>query len=209
MLVPANPALPVPNPLAPMRNTIHWLNPQQLNVTQLPYAVRPWLLDSGSLTQRLREASEGDFRVQLLSQTWQTPRFDEARLLGLAPRQQALVREVLLMCHNQPWVFARSIIPYTSLQGSLRFLRKLQDSALGALLFKDPNLHRSRFEICMLTLPHAQIPTSNSGAIYGRRSLFHLHRQPLSVAEFFLPACRLNPHHSCTLPLSTAHRIGL
>ena len=82
------------------------------------------LLDRGSLTARLIKASDGDFKVQLLEQSWQRPYLNESQLLGINPRHKALVREVLLICHDKPWVYARSVIPHNSLKGRLGFLRK-------------------------------------------------------------------------------------
>lgn len=168
-----------------------WKNCTELNRHELPVPVRQWLLDRGSLTARLIAASDGDFQVRVLKQSWRVPYFNEARVLGLKPRQQALVREVVLLCHGQPWVYARSVIPFSSLKSRLRFLRKLQNSALGALLFKDPKLRRSHFQVSQFDLPVADIPYQQAASVYGRRSLFHLYGQPLLVAEVFLPDCQL------------------
>src|SRR5690554_2832230 len=79
-----------------------------------PRALRPWLLDQGSLTAKLVARSGGDFRVQVLRQTVARPLLSEQRLLGMAAGRQALVREVLLLGHGEPWVFARSLVPLTS-----------------------------------------------------------------------------------------------
>lgn len=169
-----------------------WKNYTQLNQRQLPESIRHWLLDRSSLTARLIAASNGNFQVKVIEQSWRTPFLNESLLLGIKPRQKALIREVVLLCHGQPWVYARSVIPYSSLQGQLGFLRKLKDSALGALLFKDPNLQRSHFQINTISLPQAPIPFSEKTHVYGRRSLFHLYGKPLLVAEVFLPACQLH-----------------
>lgn len=156
---------------------------------QLPAAAKPWLLEKGSLTARLVAWSNGAFAVQRISQTWMVPSLDEAKALGLRPREMALIREVYLLCHGEPCVYARSVIPLKSLHGPLRFLKKLQNTSLGSLLFKDPYLARGEFEICNLNLPHFAIPCQTSAKIYGRRSVFKLYQQPILVSEFFLPAC--------------------
>lgn len=174
-----------------MFKTITWRDRRHLNQTQLPVSVGAWLLDKHSLTARLIKASQGDFRVELIQQSWRLPTADESKLLALKSREVALVREVLLICHGQPWVFARSVIPASSLRGKLGFLRKLKNSALGALLFKDPSLQRSHFEVARIQLPHPHIPVQSSANIYGRRSLFYWKNKPLLVAEIFLPNCRL------------------
>ena len=56
----------------------NWRNYRQIPQTQLPYQWRNWLLDRGSLTQRLISASKGDFRVELLNLGWQRPSISEA-----------------------------------------------------------------------------------------------------------------------------------
>ena len=88
-------------------------------------------LDKLHVPRKLRaKIRRGDFEVQVINQSWHLPTLDEAKLLGLKTRQKALIREVLLLCHGTPWVYARSVIPHPSLEGELRFLRKLKNSAL-------------------------------------------------------------------------------
>jgi chorismate lyase len=143
------------------------------------------LLDRGSLTERLIAVSDGQFRVEVLRQRWGVARADEARLLGLKPRQAALIREVILHGKHQPWVYARSILPAKSLNHSLRHLKRLGNKPLGAVLFSDPHLQRSDIEIARLDPQH--LPFGISQAVWGRRSVFFLHGQPLLVSEVFLP----------------------
>jgi chorismate lyase len=154
---------------------------------------RSWLLDQGSLTQRLINASNGAFQVRKLRQGWQQPTCSEARCLGLKPRQLAIVREVELLCHGEPWVYARSVFPQQTLIGRLRSLKKLDTRPLGALLFSDPTMKRTHFEVAALY--NAQLAnyfpndTDNSeNFAWGRRSLFFLDKKPILVAEVFLPA---------------------
>lgn len=169
-----------------------WRDCRRYNRVTLPAATARWLLDSGSLTARLIDASGGEFRVQVLSQRWRRPRPSERRLLGMAPRQVAIVREVALLCRGEPWVFARSVMPASSLTGRLRHLRKFKDSALGALLFSDPGMRRAPYEIARIDGSSAAIPERlrRDDALWGRRSCFFLDDKPLMVSEIFLPAFR-------------------
>lgn len=162
---------------------------------QLPASAKSWLLDEGSLTARLVKESQGHFAVQRLRQAWQVPELNERQALGLHTREVALVREVLLLCHQQPWVYARSILPQHSLTGSLRFLRHLDNRSLGSILFKNPHLQRDAFEICTLEKGSRHIPLAIEHRIYGRRSVFTLQEKPLLVSEFFLPACSMYQHN--------------
>lgn len=153
-----------------------------------PRALLPWLLAEGSLTRLLIAASDGDFRVQRIDQSWRRPTHSEARLLDLPIGQRALIREVVLWGRGEPWVYGRSILPVHTLGGDLRRLRRLQNSSLGALLFSYPQLHRAPFQLARIdgaTLPE---PARCDAPLWGRRSRFELRQRALIVSEVFLPA---------------------
>jgi chorismate lyase len=143
-----------------------------------------WLLDPGSLTKRLVALSEGRFQVEVLGQYWSRQHSrDLLQYFGPSVADQLMwSRQVVLKGQGVPWVSAHSLIPYSSLQGPLRRLCKLQNKPLGAFLFRHPTLVRDRLEI------------AKAGEGWGRRSMFHLFGKPLLVAEFFLPA--LLDHHN-------------
>jgi len=174
-----------------------WRSYARTPVATTPTALRSWLLDRGSLTQRLIDASDGEFRVEVLNQCMELPLLSEARALGIPARQRALVREVILYGCNEPWVYARSIIPVKTLSGRLKSLRTLDNRPLGALLFNDKTMQRGDIEIaCMNTESHLQpnLPQNIKGTIWGRRSVFYLDQKPLLVSEMFLPGFK--PYNS-------------
>ncbi len=155
-----------------------------------PRHLQPWLLDQGSLTAKLVRESRGDFRVSVRRQGLARPRLSERRALGLGTGRWALVREVVLWGEGQPWVFARSVIPLTSLTGRLRQLRRLQTRPLGGFLFAQPDLERGPIELSRMTPRNSSVPASLQGdeVLWGRRSIFRLEARPLLVSEVFLPA---------------------
>ncbi|MCW8886650.1 MAG: chorismate lyase [Motiliproteus sp.] len=141
---------------------------------------RQWLLDPGSLTARLVELSNNNFHVEVAFQGWGKPTLSEARALNIHPRQQVLIREVRLCGHGEPWVYARSVIPSSTLNGPLRILKTLGNKPLGALLFKDPTMKRKALETAVIPLTHEK------SEAWARRSVFLLRNQPLLVTEVFL-----------------------
>jgi chorismate--pyruvate lyase len=164
--------------------------------SRVPISWRNWLADAGSLTERLMQASDGNLRVSVLKQGFEVPRFSERQLLGLADRRRAMVREVVLYGNAQPWVFARSILPLTTLTGRLRKLRQLSNQPLGELLFKDPTMCREPVQVAYFDAGNRLLPPSVSSidqASWGRRSVFRLDKKPLLVAEVFLPD--FHPYH--------------
>lgn len=170
-----------------------WRTSYRLNRAQLPEPWRDWLLDRSSLTLRLQRTCSGQFHVEVLSQRMEPPMLSESRALNRPPQELALVRQVRLHCDNQPWVFARTVIPLPSLHGGLRQLALLGNKPLGAVLFADPTMQRSAVEVTrigqgkrLFAMATGDSPR-NASEIWGRRSVFTLQRQPLLVSEFFLP----------------------
>ena len=161
--------------------------------SRIPAGLSDWLLDRESLTLRLQQLCPGKFRVQVLSQVRDIPRLDEAQALGMMPREMAIVRQVLLLCGEQAWVYARTVIPVALLRGKLQRLAGLGTRPLGGVLFADPGMRRGTVELAEI-LPGQAVYAAATGhlrqrpaAIWGRRSVFRLSGKPLLVSEIFLP----------------------
>ena len=170
--------------------TLHWYNIGSLKMQlHCPKELHNWLQDNGSLTARLMAQSHREFKVEVLFQGFSHIRLDERRALGLNKHQATLIREVILYGNNQPWVFARSLLPLSSLTGRLRQLRKASRKPLGAFLFKQPHLQRSPIEIAKINQNQYYLPKylHNDQSVWGRRSVFYVDQKPLLVSEVFLP----------------------
>jgi len=168
----------------------HWQSYRRLPAYAVPARWRHWLLDRGSLTQRLVAASANQFRVRILTQGIAKPRRTEAKALGIPRHQLAVVREVILYGKNQPWVYARSVLPLSSLTGHLARLRKLDERPLGALLFADPSMRRGKLELANVQPSKVALPLELGifdTPLWGRRSVFYVADKPLLVSEIFLP----------------------
>lgn len=165
-----------------------WRPMARYSSAELPQDYRSWLIDDGSLTGRLIESGRGEFRVQRLYQGWQVPLPSECKLLSLPHRQVSLVREVALLLADRPVVFARSVFPVSSLSGSLAHLRRLQNTSLGAILFRHPGMHRCPFELVRMPGNSDYLPLALQQAepAWGRRSRFEIAGKRLMVSEVFL-----------------------
>lgn len=166
-----------------------------------PPTLRPWLGLRGSLTAALKQLSNGHFRVDVLRQYWGHPLHSESRALDIDPRALCLIREVILLGHGEPWVFARSILPERALYGSLRRLRRLDNRPLGEILFAHTRIQRGPIEAAHISPLHSHLPTLctlGTQPLWGRRSVFALDRRRLLVAELFLPGfpCQERPPYN-------------
>jgi chorismate--pyruvate lyase len=160
----------------------------------IPEGLHEWLLHKGSFMQRLKQQGIASSHIQVVCHAWQQPTFDERKILNIAHRQFALVREVIISSDQGVWMFARTVFPQQTLTGQERVLRHLKNRALGSKLFKDPTMHRSEFELAAITpdmdwyqkIKHFAVITAP--VLWARRSVFHLKNKPLLLAEVFLPA---------------------
>jgi chorismate--pyruvate lyase len=161
---------------------------------QIPACLRDWLLDAGSLTERLQRCCTAQFGVRVLDEGWQRPRVDEMRVLQLPLASLGWIRQVQLLCDSRHWVFARTVIPALTLSGTQRRLAYLGGRPLGAHLFADPGMRRGPVEVARIRPGQAMFAEALSGLrphpaeIWGRRSVFWLSNKPLLVTEVFLPA---------------------
>jgi chorismate--pyruvate lyase len=168
---------------------IFWQPLSAFESEQLPYFWYQWLSDRGSLTSSLVKASGNRFSVKVLSQREDVPLATEAQALNITVQTPVLVRQVILYGDHIPWVFARSIMPLTTLTGRVAELRNLDNQPLGARLFSDSSMSRETVEVAYFNAQELAVPigVSNSNAmLWGRRSVFRLDQKPLLVSEIFL-----------------------
>lgn len=175
--------------LFPVQMLANWQSP---DLQTLSDHLRDWLLDPSSLTARLKAHCQ-DFRVEVLGQEIITCGAAEAND-DIIAGEQVLVREVLLYCDDVPHVFARSLLPLSSLTGEQQKLAHLGTQSLGQVLFNHPDLLRKKIEVTAFNaqssvanlVNYLAMPTHQQ-PLWGRRSVFVLDAKPLMVAEVFLP----------------------
>ncbi len=169
------------------RRKVHWQRSQVALLKSHSPLLRDWLVDSGSLTRRLVKLCGDQFQVKVLSESRESPRFDESKVLLMRDGEQARIRQVLLCWGDVPLVYARTVIPLSSLCGAARRLAYLKGQPLGALLFSSKGLKRGAIQ---MTQAHSGVlsPELMDAPVWGRRSVFYLAEKPLLVSEFFLPS---------------------
>ena len=187
-----------------------WITVDYASIVHMPHAMRDWLLDSASLTLRIKSYCQnnqlGCFSVRLLSQGMAIPSNDEVQRLKIKNRRYALIREVVLYCGETPLIYARTVIPVNTLTGPQRRLGHLGSRPLGEFLFAQPELQRDVMEIAQVKPGHQLYDSAlnciaqNPGYFWARRSVFRLGKKPLLVAEVFLPEVTTKMHHHGFIP---------
>ena len=166
-----------------------WAEPDQFTIPSP--CLKNWLLDTGSLTEKLQSQC-ASFHLTLIGQRQANITPEEFQQV-CAP-QQALnqqewqVREVLLWGDNQPWVFARSIIPQKLCENDFV---NLNTKPLGQLIFNDERFMRLPFEVTNICPSEAfleQLHICSEMQLWGRRSAFSFEDLKMTVSEVFLPS---------------------
>lgn len=163
------------------------------NQLMIPEAIRPWLIETGSLTTKIKYLCADVFSVQLIDQTVRVSTHGEQQLLQLSSGDEVIVRQVYLFCGKTAVVYARSLIPVLALQDRFAALDKLGEKPLGEKIFSDPQLERSQIEWVLINsinpIYPAVVRTLNDKpeSVTGRRSLFYGAAKPILISEYFLP----------------------
>lgn len=166
--------------------------------------MRRWLLDDGSLTQHLLNTGR-TFSLERWEQRWEAPRLDERRLLHMALRERAMVRQIVMRLNGTAVVYARSVFPVSTLDGPLLRLRRLHNQSLGSFLFSRPDMRRGPFELALLDGCNGYLPSQlhQEGPAWARRSCFEVAGKALLVSEVFLQDF---PRWQSPIPLHRSRR---
>lgn len=165
-----------------------WYLRHQLFNQSIQASLYPWLFDASSLTARLIALHGSDFSVRVLSQQWQKLSAEESTAMALNHAHSALVRQVLLCAADKPLVYARTVIPATTIQGAQRRYASMGNRPLGAMLFADRTMRREAVQVAMLPENHAAHKYAETDkSVWGRRSVFRVAGKPILVSEYFLP----------------------
>lgn len=158
---------------------------------QPPADLSAWLLEKGSLTKRLRQTYGPALAVQLLFHYWKPAFAEECRSLKVEHHRYQLIREVMLHINGTPLVLARTVLPAQTIRIAHRNLSHLGTRPLGEVIFAYPDLElRQRYFSQTAVNIWTQTVQNRFGinqAVWGRRTLYAIHNQPLLVSEFFLP----------------------
>lgn len=116
----------------------------------------------------------------------------ERDLLSISRRQMALVREIKMGKGEQDWMFARTIVPLKTLQGSAKRIACLHQRPIGNILFGRNGATRSSMQVALTwQLPQTlvEMGIESDYPLWQRQSIFTFPSGPLMVTELFLPSC--------------------
>ncbi|MFB2906721.1 chorismate lyase [Aeromonas jandaei] len=160
-----------------------WLAPESC---ELPASLRPWLLEPGSMTRRLRQHN-CHFSVEWLGNHQVSLTADQQWLVD-APTPAGICREVILHGDRGPAVLGWTLFADVALEGS--GLADLGEQPLGERIFGHEPARRDHLQVARFEI--AANPRCPAAVVWGRRSRLFLGPWPLLVHELFLPSLVCN-----------------
>tara|TARA_X000001036_G_C20635538_1_gene788912 strand:- start:781 stop:1269 length:489 start_codon:yes stop_codon:yes gene_type:complete len=137
--------------------------------------IKSWLLEQGPITKRIKSIAE--FRLELIQDELSDATDDEILFLKI-DSEEIRIREVILFGNENPMVFARTIIPNTTIEKGLKELGKIGNKPLGDILFEKDIF--SKEDIVFATFKDKE------SLFWGRKIKYTVKDQPFSVMEVFL-----------------------
>ncbi|QEE12500.1 chorismate lyase [Bartonella krasnovii] len=158
--------------------SLKWLFDQN---PPIPENIRDWLMESGSMTLRLKKYCTC-FQVQQQRECFITRDKLKEEAEHLPKSARYWLREVILIGDNKPWLLGRTVIPQETLHHN-QALMHLGTIPLGHYLFNSEKLTRDYIHI------------GQQGTLWARRSRLRLTGEPLLLTELFLKDSPLYSHH--------------
>jgi len=171
---------------------LRWQNKVTARLALRDKRLNTFLFQNGSLSHFIQQRCKGSFHIELINESWSYPMADEGHLLSSCNRKITFIRESWLKCDKQRIVYARTIIPRSTLKGESQKLMRLGTKPLGNVLFNDNTTYRTIMRYAKIP-PQCELhkQASKESAIashlWGRQSLFYVNNKPLLVTEVFLP----------------------
>lgn len=150
----------------------NWHKQQQ----DIPTYVFPWLAENGSLTQKLQHICR-QLEVEVIQQGWINASPDNPKTSSkiTALNEPYWLREVLIKGDGDPWIFAQTRLPKSTVEQVASDVLTLGNSAIGLWLFPQQPKRQD--------LTWSQDPQSG---LFARSSSLLLQQYPLEIQELFL-----------------------
>ena len=134
-----------------------------------------WLNEPGSITSRIKSSS--NFRLKLLRDGPGQVDAAEDDLI-ITNYKENNIREVVLFSDEEPFIYAKSILPLETIRLGLGALGNLKENPLGDILFSNPEIKKKYMLFAKFE--------SNKRIFYGRKGIYTVKDYPFSVCEIFL-----------------------
>lgn len=150
------------------------------------------LTEQGSLTELMKQLMGAYPLLNCLSEGMARTTRDERQLLDISSRNLAHVREITMGTSETDWLFARTVIPKSTLKQQSKRLSKMRGLPLGKVLFGSLNAKRVQLRLDIVFVDEVGLEEFDiplDFPLWQRRSIFEVKTGPILITEIFLPGC--------------------
>lgn len=144
--------------------------------SKVDVSIFSWLSESGPITNRIKLSQK--FELELLNDEIDEISKEEKLFLN-SVSETFRVRRVILLGNNTPVVYAKSVIPSSTIENGLSSLGKIGNAPLGDILFT-PGVFTKLEMVC------ASFLSKEKNVYWGRKIKYSVNSEPISVMEVFL-----------------------
>lgn len=142
----------------------------QKDVLDLSQQKQDWLLYQGSLTKKLQQYCQ-QLKVEVVAEKWTSAITSEF----VEYDEPVWLREVILKGDEQPWIFAQTRLPQSTMNHVAPDIMSLGSTPIGLWLFaQQPKRIKLEWSY------------DASTGLYARRSVLLLNQYPIEIKELFL-----------------------
>jgi len=158
-----------------LKHISKWINQEEMEKTLFDSNIKSWLLEKGPITNRIK--SKHSFELKLLrDRVGKVKKSDKSFLDSIDG--EIRIREVVLFADENPKVFARSLIPESTIKNGLKKLGELNTKPLGDILFERDIFQKDEIVFSIFS--------DDKNKYWGRKIKYYVKSYPLSVMEVFL-----------------------
>tara|TARA_B100000927_G_scaffold52961_1_gene39909 strand:+ start:1434 stop:1919 length:486 start_codon:yes stop_codon:yes gene_type:complete len=158
-----------------LKHISKWINQEEMEKTLLDKNIKSWLLEKGPITNRIK--SKHNFELKLLRDSVGKVKKSDKSFLDSIDGE-IRIREVVLFADENPKVFARSLIPESTIKNGLKKLGELNTKPLGDILFERDIFQKDEIVFSIFS--------DDKNKYWGRKIKYYVKSYPLSVMEVFL-----------------------
>ena len=158
-----------------LKHISKWIQQEEMEKILFDKKIKSWLLEQGPITNRIKLKHK--FELKLLRDSAGKVEISDKSFLDNVDGE-IRIREVVLFADENPKVFARSLIPESTIKNGLKKLGELNTKPLGDILFERDIFQKDEIVFSVFS--------DDKKKYWGRKIKYYVKSQPLSVMEVFL-----------------------
>ena len=167
---------------------MQWINIKNADWEKIPKIYHAWFREEASLTKYLEALAKKPLTVELVENGWKPT--DSSLCETLTTDKKCWVREIRFLHEGEPWEWAQTWFPESTIQGPGEIFKTLGARSIGSVLFSgEHSASRDVVEIAEIDTCHpfykkaTKLLNHFPRKLWIRRSWFSFYQKPMLIYE--------------------------